>query len=444
MHTRTPARSLLILLLPAFTIYSCTRKDIQFGTVPENNYTNLVYIDTVAVQLSTLLVDSFATNGDTSLLTGRYKDPYLGTVSAKSFFQMTVPTSVPEIPASAKFDSLTFIFHPNDYYYGDTSRAQTIYINELADAIGYSYNSKLYNTSNIAVKPTPLGSKKMRIDPRGFDSVSIRLNDEKGLELFTKLQQSSTDITTENDFLNYFHGISIAIANDDTTAIYGMNGAAGSMVMRVHYHTTIPYPEAHYIDFTSLANSYSFNQVLTNRTGTGLVPGTAGITEINSALTNNLAFTQPGSGLYLKMIFPSLRGILNNTSYIKLLKAELIIRPVPLSFDKNKYILPSSLYLTQTDGSNIEGNAVRDSTGLNVLFATPVIDDIYGENNYYRLNITSYINQLLTTTGTEDAGFFIKTNSAFSRSVDRLIVNNSLHSNNQVSQLVLSVMIINK
>ncbi len=72
-------------------------------------------------------------------------------------------------------------------------------------------------------------------------------------------------LLTENDFLNYFRGISIAVADNDTTAVYGLSGSAGTMVMRVHYHTTIPYPEDHYIDFTSLANNLAFNQRLTNR-----------------------------------------------------------------------------------------------------------------------------------------------------------------------------------
>lgn len=434
---------LLLIFCIAFLFYSCTRNTIEFGTIPENGYTNLVYNDTVSVQLSTVMLDSFATSGDTSFLIGRYHDPYLGTVSAKAFFQMTVPSSVPEIPASAKFDSLTFIIYPNDYYYGDTSKTQTIYINELANTISHSYNSKLYNTSSVAIKSPALGVKAIHIKPRASDSIVIRLSDSKGAELYSKLQQQSIDITSSTDFLNYFRGISVAIADDDTTAVYGLSGSAGRMVMRVHYHTTIPYPEDHYIDFTSLANDLAFNQVLTNRSGTGLVPGTTGVTEILAENSNDLSFMQPGTGLYLKTIFPSLRAILGNTNIVKLLKAELIIRPAYLSFDNNKYLLPSRVYLTQTDESNIAGSVVLDSTGSR-LYANPVIDNVYGENNYYRFNITPYINQMLTTAGSEDAGFFLTHDSPVTtRNVDRLIVNTASQSG-RISQLLLSVMIINK
>lgn len=436
-------RKLIVGLLLVLFIYSCTRKDIQFGDDPENNYTNIVFTDTVSVQLSTVITDSFETNGATSFLAGKYKDPYLGTVSAKNFFQMTIPATTPDIPASAHYDSISFIFRPNDYYYGDTSMLQTFYVSELSQTIEYSYNSKLYNTSSVPVKPTPLGSKTIRLRPVVDDSIEIRLNDTKGMELFSKLQQLSTDVTNADNFLNYFKGISLTTGDNDTTAVYGLLGTTGSMVMRLYYHTTIPYPEKKWIDFTSLANDLAFNQVLTDRSGTGIISGGSGLTEISASQTNDHSFLQPGTGIYLKMIFPSLKSIITTDKVIKLLKAELIIKPTYLSFDKNKYKLPTQLYLTQTDESNISNAEVIDSTGA-VQYASPVTDDLYGENNYYRFNITPYISQMLTTAGSEDYGFYLMhSTSSSSMNVNRLIANNSLHVN-QSSKLLLSVIIINK
>ncbi len=435
----------LLLILSIVFLLSCTRNTIEFGTIPENGYTNIVYNDTVAVQFSTIMEDSFVTSGDSSFLIGRYRDPYLGTVSTKAFFQMKGPAYLTEIPASAKFDSLTLIIRPNEYYYGDTSKAQTIYIHELANTITYSYNNRLYNTSNVEVLLPTLGKKTMRIRPTGDDSIMIRLNDEKGVELYALLRQQSTQITNESEFLNFFKGISIGVDQNDTTAVYGLSGAAGKIIMRVHYHTTIPYPEPQYIDFTSLGNDLAFNQILTNRSGTGLVPGTTALTEIPAANTNGFSFMQGGTGLHLKMIFPSLRSIIGNTSIVKLLKAELIVRPAYLSFDNtNKFYLPSKAYLTKTDESNIVGDIVLDSTGGATLYADPVIDHVYGENNYYRFNITSYINQMLTTPGSEDVGFVMLHDSPVSSvNVDRLIVNVASQ-NGRSSQLLLSLMVINK
>jgi len=433
----------LLIIAACIVIISCTKNVIEFGTTPENNYTNIVFTDTVGVSLSTVFIDSFVTSSATSLLLGKYRDPYFGTISAKNFFQVTTP-GIPTIPNDAVYDSLTFIFRPNEYYYGDTSLPQTFYVHEIADAMSFSYNSSFYNTSDVPVKPTALGSKTIRLRPTADDSVEIKLNNVKGAEFFSKLKNQSTDITNEENFLNYFHGISLATGND-LAAVYGIDGSAGGMVMRVYYHTTIPQPVNLYFDFTSLANAYSFNQIISDRTGTGLISaGNNNLTEIPALQTNNVSFLQPGTGVFLKMTFPSLHGILSGEKIIKLAKAELYVRPAYLSFDKNKYKLPSPLYLNQTDESNVFGDQVVDTSGTGVLYAYPVTDDIYGENNYYRMNITSYINGLLTNTGTEDNGLYLMhATSPSSMNLNRVVVNNSLHEN-QSTKLYLYFVEINK
>lgn len=413
--------------LPVFCLLilvSCTRKEIEFGTLPENAYTDLAYIDTVSPQLTTVLLDSFATTSDSSFLVGRYSDPFLGTVSTKPFFQFAIPSNIPDIPTSAVFDSMELIIRPNTYYYGDTSRVQTITVRELAEPLVHTYNSQLFNTSNFSTKPVALGSRAMRISPNATDSFSIRLSNDKGAELFNKLRQKTSDMTTQSEFINYFYGMNISVADNDTTAVFGLKGAAGAFVMRVHYHGTIPLPEPAFIDFTSLANEYAFTQVIPARASTGLVPVTPGLSEISPINTNGRVYLQPGTGLSLKMTFPTLKSILNreNNGLVKLLKAELIVKPKYLSSDLNKYKLPSSLGLAQTDATNLVGSNLYDSSGSTTLSVSPVVDEVYGINNYYRFNITNYINQLLTTVGTEKNGFYLLQHSSFARSMDRLIV----------------------
>jgi hypothetical protein len=433
---------LLFVAFSSILWESCSRNEIEFGNIPDNNYTNLVYIDTVEARLSTVVLDSFSTGGATSFLLGKYKDPYLGIISAVPFFQMTIPSETVSIASASQFDSACFIIPLNKYYYGDTSHEQTIYIKELARVIDYTYNENLYNTSNIPVKMIALGSKTLKIRPSADDSIVIRLSDAKGLELYNKLQQQSDDVASDDNFQNYFKGISLSVNDNDTTAIYGLNGSVGSFIMRVYYHTTVPYPESRSIDFASKANGYSFNQVITDRTGTSLYSTSAGTKEFSSEQTNNMAFTQYGAGVLLKMIFPSLKGIMTTDKIIKLQKAELIIRPVAQSYDNLKFKLPASLYLTQTNGTNVIGSAVLDSTLSDTQSISPVIDELYGVNTYYRFNITSYINSLLTNSGTEDAGFFLLENKDVLQ-VDRAIIGNGKQSLFK-TQLLLTVLTINK
>ena len=422
-------------------VMACTRSTIEFGTVPENTYTHLSYTDTVEARLSTVLTDSFATGNAASFLVGRYKDPYLGSVTGSAFFQVDKPASLPDIPVTSAFDSLTLIIRPNEYYYGDTSREQTIIVSELAQTIVTGYNDQLYNTGSVAVKPMPLGTKTLRIRPLADDSISIRLDNSKGQELFTKLRQASTEVNSTDDFLRYFRGLSLAVRDQDTAAVTGLQG---NMVIRLHYHTTTPYEESHIVDFPSLANELAFNRILPARSGTGLVSAgsTSGLTEIPSRQTNNYAFAQPGTGLNLKITFPSLKNILFTNNYIRLIRADLIVRPAYLSYDRGFYRLPEQLSLVITDASNISGSSLTDSTGSATLYATPVIDGVYGENTYYRFNITSYINQLLATSGNEYGLYIMPGFSATAPTVSRMVLGNG-HSND-ITRLQLSVLTVNQ
>jgi len=430
---KTRATVLFILPIACFVI-SCTRNQIDFGTVPENSYTRLVYIDTVGIQLSTVMIDSFSTANAPSFLMGKYKDPYIGLVSTKPFFQLNRPATLPDIPDEAVFDSLTCILRLNKYYYGDTTSVETIYVNELAQPISLSYNSTIYNTTNVEMKPSPLGSKVVRLRPGIDDSVAIRLDDLKGQELFSKLRQKTDDVTNIESFQNYFKGMALTTGINDTSIVYGLKD---TVVMRVNYHTSTPFPVTHYIDFISEVNTEAFNQILSDRSGAGLVSSNKGVTEIPASQTHHLSFTQPGAGLYLKLTMPSLKGVLLSEDIVRLLKAELVIRPLYQSFDLYRYKLPSKVYLLQTNGSNIPGSSVGQTVD-------PIIDNIYGQNNYYSYDVTSYINTLINTAGSQDDGVYVVQGLAGSTlQLDRIVAGDATIPG-FTTQLKLSVLIINK
>lgn len=439
MHAIRP-RYCFALVLMTMMIVSCYKKEINFGDDPENNYTRLVYTDTVTVRHSTVVTDSFVTSSLSNMLIGKYQDPFLGTVDTRAFFRFTTVGSQ-DIPSNAVYDSLTLILRLNHYYYGDTSLPQTINVDELSQTISLSYNDQLYNTSDVPVKFPSLGKRTLRIRPSKDDSVTIRLDNAKGLEIFTKIQQRSTEITNSDEFLNYFKGLRISVNPSDLAAIHGIK--TDSIVMRLSYHTVSPLPAEKILDFNIETGSHAFNQLTPDRSGTGLPNSAAGGREIASSQTNGMAFTQYGTGLLLKMTFPGLRNLLNNDDVVRLLKADLIVRPVQLSFDYNKYKLPAKLYLAATNATNNIGATITDSTGADQLIA-PTIDYIHGENTHYRFNVTAYINELLTTAGTSDYGFFLMEDlSTSTRQVNRAVINAD-GSGHYKTQLLLDLAIINK
>lgn len=427
-------------MLVSLLTLSCTRNNVLFGESPDADYTHIVYTDTVGVSLSTVITDSFVTSGATSLLLGKYSDPYLGIVSARNYFQLAVPAAQPEILATDVYDSMTITIPLSGYYYGDTTRAQTITVSEISQAISFSYNSSLYNTSSTEVYESALGSRQLRIRPTMDDSIVIRISDLKGADFFAKLRSKSTSLINQSEFVNYFRGISLSTGAGDTTAVYGLTGLDSSLAINLHYHSNIPSPVKKSVTFSSLKNVYCYNQLLKTRGNTG-IPLTPG--EYSSATLGAKAYQQPATGAYMKMTFPSLRSVINTGKLVRLVKAELLLTPAYNSFSKDGYALPASLSLALTDASNLFGDYVLDSAGTNPLTASPEIDELYGRDNYYRFNITSYISSWLNTAGTEKKGFFLASGfTSTAPDVNRLFIN--LSGSNQVPRLRLYMIVLNQ
>jgi hypothetical protein len=431
----------LFLVCVVFMISSCYRDPIQFEGDPPDSYTRVVKIDTITPFISTVIVDSFATGNTNSFLVGRYNDPHFGEITSRAFLQIGMPGTTEDIADNAVFDSLVLIIRLDKYYYGDTTKAITLEVHELDESIELGYNDQLYNTSNFSIKPSPLGSKQVRIYPHLTDSVIIRLDQAKGQEIFSKIRSKADELNSQDNFLLYFKGIRVSTTHDSEGVVYGLKGEGGSMVMRLHYHLTAPFPKEEYVDFTSLANDRAFRQTLVNRNGSLPDPAMAGKHELSSAETNHIGYTQPTTGVLMKIIFPGLQNILNTDKPVNLLRAEILLRPLSQSFDI--YSLPPSLMLMQTDESNIVGSPLADSTGFSILTATPVLDHIYGTNNYYRFNITNFIRHLLQTPASAGVGFFVtQSTPEQSTQLNRAVFGDAAIGKN-ASQLSISIVTVN-
>jgi hypothetical protein len=95
----------------------------------------------------------------------------------------------------------------------------------------------------------------------------------------------------------------------------------------------------------------------------------------------------------IKIGFPSILNLKELYPYIKVIKAELVIKPSSGTYSYPNR-LPSTLHLYSTDNNN----------GLNVLFRDdqqqPLtgnlqIDKLYGEQTQYTYNVTSFISNLI-------------------------------------------------
>ncbi len=250
------------------------------------------------------------------------------------------------------------------------------------------YQSQFYNNTDFDVDPTPLGSTNVLIYPNITDSVSIRLTDAMGQNLFNLYKSNDYVLQTTTNFLPYFKGLQLAPSPTGMSAVYGFND---SVIMRLHYHETDVFPESKFLDFPFYnSDNKQFNQVKTDRTGTPVAVFNSTNKELVSSSTGNNVFTQTLTGFMAKIKFPTLRNLVLRPDYVKILKAELILQPV-----KNSYglftPLPPNLSAFTTDQSNLLGAPLSFSTGVQT--GNLVVDPIYNENTSYTYDITSYLQQ---------------------------------------------------
>jgi len=377
-----------LIVVACVVVSSCTKTQIDFGgEFLDNGNTNIVYVDTFVPAWSTIYRDSFPTSGTGSLLVGRYTDPYFGVVSASTAFHIQPPALI-DIANTANFDSLTLELHPDKSFYGDTTKPIRLNVYQLAQRLFYlEGTTAMYNNRSVDFNPTAIGSASVLIWPKITDSVQVRLNDALGLDLFTKFRDKADEMKNEDDFINYFKGILISADASSNNAIFGF--ADGTAELKLYYHESNLFNEEKKLEFFITQSQFQFNQVRTDRTGTPLQSLTAVKPELPSDASNGAAYLQPATGLFTKVMFPTIRNLLQRTDYSRLMKAELIIKPVQASYTPN-FALPAQVNLYATDESNAQGTAISPETG------NLVTDYLQRENTFYSFDVTAYLTGQLT------------------------------------------------
>ena len=399
---------LLGSVLAILSLAGCQKPTIAFGTTFLNTAnTNIIVIDTFNVALSSVLVDSVPTTGTGTLMIGNYQDPYFGYINSKSYLQVGTPGN-PTISFQASFDSLDFIMRINKSFYGDTTLPQTYSIYQLDTVISLPLlQYTFYNNSSIPYNPTPLGSRTVTILPTAaqtslsvFDTVKIRLPDSLGLALMGMIQRRSDTTATLNTFLNYLRGFVLSTDNGSKGVVYGFRD---TVTMRLHYHEPGAINNYKFIDFPYNNRAHQFNQISIDRSGTPLQalvnaqnsrPNPLIYAEAPSSALGNAGYVQSATGIQLKLMFPNMAGLINLPDYLGVLKAELILKPVPGSYSPTN-ALPPQLVLSQTDMNNrLGGGVVTNGTSST---GNLVLDYTFGQNTSYSYDITTYMKGLMAT-----------------------------------------------
>ncbi len=389
----------LYFSVPAILISSCEKVHVEFGESTLEADPDIVFLNSYKVDIATFKTDSFVTSSNEVLSLGYHYDSVFGAVKAGSYVQLKLPATNPlsDQTLAVTLDSLELIIKPTGDFYGDSSRSFKIQVHRLTQNIkdATSSGDTYYNTTSFGYDPTTIGQQTVSLYGRSGTPVHIRLSNALGQELLTKFKDNHEDISSEERFINYFKGIYLTTDTVVTNSLAYFSAPADSILIRLNYHDNGLFPVKRYIDFSYTKakqfNNIAFRYVNPNfsifiNRKSQLIPSTS---------SGNQSYLNSNLGSYIKMSFPKILNLKELYPYIRVVKAELIIKPDVKSYTF-PYQLPQSLYLYTTDENNYpispfyfgSDNSVRQQGNL-------YIDRLLGENTNYSYDISGYINNLI-------------------------------------------------
>ena len=426
--------------------------------------TDVLMIDTFTVESSTVKLDSVTTSGFSTVLLGKYNDPYFGNVRSDFFGEVDLASpftlrTTDGQKVFVEFDSLVFIMYhePNKLrFVGDTLAEQTISVHRVTEEFDLPDNKLSYKAHDkLAYETEALGSKTFiprltlnsvieaikDLDPLSEKGgIRIRLDDALGLDIIDKVNASDEILEDQVKWLNYFKGV-VLKAGDNNSAIFSFQTGTG-MKMRVYYHDK-EYDQAgvlRYYDLPVTANNLNF----TNHSSDFMSDEYSYIQKINdienlrddlsSEETDDLCFVQGGTGLMTKLRIPHIE-LLNRMGLAGgILKAELVFSPEKDSYDKDLYPLPYSRFeLYSTNKKNLFVSGIVNPSTNSQLTSTYVYNPRYIDESYYSFDITSYVNNILLNGQEYDNALLITLPfQTIGNSVERLVIDNDRHSDTRV------------
>lgn len=434
--------AVVVSILISIAVSSCTNTQSDIGNTFFQSHSNILSIDTVTVNMSTVYLDSVRTSGTGVALLGSYDDSIYGINQSSTYLQVGAPSVQSISSVTAVYDSLCFVLLPNHYFIGDTSQNFNVTVYQLNQLLALNQTEPvLFNTSSFDYNPAPIGSWTGRIYPHLKDTVYVRLSDQLGNTLFTAIENNPDRLSTDNLFINnYLNGLML---NSNTSgAIYGFEASGDtSAYMRLYYHSNINAKAELYTNFYLTNNSLQFNHISTNTNNTPFAQINGNNKMVNAMQTNRRSLLQPLSNYAIRLSFPYLQNLAHLGRYVKIISAQLTVRPEPGTYTFNRP-LPSSLPICAVENYYTVLDTLTGSNGVE--HGNPVIDYVYN-NSSYTYDLTQYvINQLQAANDySKNDLMLVLPYPSFNTTFQQLVVSNKLSANPGL-QLSIQAVIFNE
>lgn len=397
---------------------ACDKAGFSYDNVTGGGHVQYTLLDTVGIQMRTVQPDSIATSNTGVAFAGGYTDVFFGKITTGTYFRVAMPAGR-TVEDKAIYDSIELVMRPNGYAYGDTTLPQTLQVYQLAQPLVLPEDYyALFSHQQFPLNGAPLATHQVSIRPTAGELLHLRLNDAKGLELFNLLKNKASEVSTDDLFREYFKGLHIKGINN--TAVFGFTAKDSSLYIRLHYHVSTHELEEKYFDFPMTAPELQYNAVQYDRSGTplaGLQPG-AGIT---SAAAENRAFLQPLTGAVVRMDFYSLPSLQELGKYGRIMRAELVLRPVNGTYG-NEAPLPPRLVLSPADNKHyvVPGDTLTAAEGTQ--YGNLVTDKLYPENTRYIYDVTDYCKAMMASDSYTYRGLLLTPGGDYASLFNRLVL----------------------
>ncbi|HPT30947.1 MAG TPA: DUF4270 family protein [Prolixibacteraceae bacterium] len=377
------------LLMLASLCFSCgfesDMESLSIGNDFLSSRSTLSVVDSFTVSMSTVMIDSLTTSGDKLLWSGSYQDPELGKISSTGYYELGVPDN-PDIQEKDVYDSLLLVMNLSTGWYGDTTVYQSLQVHRVTQELEGDESNNFWNRTRLTYEPNPLGTVRFRPKPGLKSKVTVRLSDALGQKLFDLVKADDESVATFEKFREFFKGLAL-VPGDQSSAILSFP-CDSSMKVALYSHRKGLEQEDFVNYFPVGSTSTFFNNFTADRTGTPIAAIARQIDEVPSSQSNNKTYVQSGIGLVTRIDFPTMQQLNEMDRKFILLKAELVLSPLPGSYKQIQ--LPSELVLYHTDKSNrMVSEIVGDQNAT--LAADLVVDKIFNEATTYTFDITDFL-----------------------------------------------------
>lgn len=391
-------RKLLYSLVTFITVFcACQDENSQLGKSLVNSSFYNVFADTCSVDISTILLDSIETQGDSICQLGHYKDNSWGEVSAAYYAEYSKNSFTPSEDCSYTLDSLVLRLIPSGHFWGDTLTQQRITVYRLKYPIVLDNDDKLYTTSTLQREEIPLFSFTFTPHPGRRKEIEVRMPDEMGQKWLNDLIVRDDYFDTQEKFKKKFPGL-VFVPETSGQCITGFLVNDSAMSLNLHYHEVSNQRVERTLTF-SVNTEYTYTSVQHDRTGTPLASLQSGIENlIHSNNMNYRAYMQGLTGFYNQLDFPYLNDLQNAGKIVSIETATLYLYPLAKSYNSVNQ-LPQDIRLYITNENNVLEDYIYGSDGVTVQTGNLTIDEMYGRETYYSFDLTEFIRNNFGTWG---------------------------------------------